>query len=232
VLAYTTLLEDLASHGYVVTAIEPTYNVPAVQFPDGKVVRRLASAERGWDRPRNRDEFQRVYPAQVVHWVRDMSFVLDRLTALDKEEGLFSHRLDLARVGAFGYSRGGQAAGTVRLLDSRFVAASISTAMSRAGAFSRSREATAESRLSYGSRINFDVPPKANFSRRESPRRNSKTSMQTATARCSGSKATACASPSHAWHVRGLVTWISPTVPTGTSPQRLKSGLESSERWL
>jgi predicted dienelactone hydrolase len=119
-LTYTTLLEDLASHGYVVAAIEPTYNVPAIRFPDGKVIRRPAPAERGWERPRNREEFVRVYQEQVVHWARDMSFALDRLTALDKGDGLFSHRLDLERVGAFGHSRGGQVAGTVRLLDPRF----------------------------------------------------------------------------------------------------------------
>jgi hypothetical protein len=119
-LVYTTLLEDLASHGYVVAAIEPPYNAPAMQFPGGETIGRLAPAERGWERPRNRDEFVRMYQEQVVHWARDMSFVLDRLTALDKGTGLFSRRLDLTRVGAFGHSRGGQVSGTVRLLDARF----------------------------------------------------------------------------------------------------------------
>jgi hypothetical protein len=56
----------------------------------------------------------------VVHWARDMSFVLDKLSELDAGAGPFSRRLALDRVGAFGHSRGGQAAGTVRLLDSRF----------------------------------------------------------------------------------------------------------------
>jgi Platelet-activating factor acetylhydrolase, isoform II len=41
-LAYTTLLEDLASHGYVVAAIEPPYNAPAMRFPDGTTIGRLA----------------------------------------------------------------------------------------------------------------------------------------------------------------------------------------------
>jgi platelet-activating factor acetylhydrolase isoform II len=119
-LAYTTLLEDLASHGYVVAAIEPPYNAPAMQFPGGKTIGRLTQAERGWEQPRNRDEFVRIYQEQVGHWARDMSFVLDRLTALDKAAGFFSRRLDLGRVGAFGHSRGGQVSGTVRLLDARF----------------------------------------------------------------------------------------------------------------
>jgi predicted dienelactone hydrolase len=119
-LAYTTLLEDLASHGYVVAAIEPPYNAPVTQFPDGKIVRRLDPAERGWEQPKNLDDWLRVYQQKVVQWARDMIFALDRLTALDRGDGLFSRRLDLARVGAFGHSFGGQAAGTVRLLDPRF----------------------------------------------------------------------------------------------------------------
>jgi len=120
-LAYTTLLEDLASHGYVVAAIEPPYNAPAMQFPNGRTIGRLAPADRGWEEPKTRDDQPRIYEQMVLHWARDMSFVLDRITELNKaSQSLFADRLDVARVGAFGHSRGGQAAGTVRLLDARF----------------------------------------------------------------------------------------------------------------
>lgn len=120
-LAYTTLLEDLASHGYVVAAIEPPYNAPAMRFPDGRTIGRLAPADRGWDEPKTRDDMPRIYEQMVLHWARDMSFVLDRLTDLNNaSQGMFAGRLDVTRVGAFGHSRGGQAAGTVRLLDARF----------------------------------------------------------------------------------------------------------------
>jgi dienelactone hydrolase len=120
-LAYTTLLEDLASHGYVVAAIEPPYNAPAMRFPNGKTIGRLPPADRGWEEPKTRDDQPRIYEQMVLHWARDMSFVLDRLTELNNaSEGLFAGRLDVSLVGAFGHSRGGQAAGTVRLLDARF----------------------------------------------------------------------------------------------------------------
>jgi dienelactone hydrolase len=120
-LAYTTLLEDLASHGYVVASIEPPYNAPAMQFPNGRTIGRLAPADRGWEEPKTRDDQPRIYEQMVLHWARDMSFVLDRLTELNNaSQGMFAGRLDVARVGAFGHSRGGQAAGTVRLLDARF----------------------------------------------------------------------------------------------------------------
>jgi hypothetical protein len=119
-LTYHVLLEDLASHGWVVAAIDPPYNARAVRFPDGRVLGNLAPDERGWPRPRNAEENRRQYKERIVHWSRDVSFVIDRLAALDRENGPFARRLDLRRgVGVFGHSRGGQAAGTVRLLDER-----------------------------------------------------------------------------------------------------------------
>lgn len=119
-LTYHTLLEDLASHGWVVAAVDPPYNARAVRFPDGRVLGNLQPAERGWPQSRNREENQRFYQERIVHWSRDVSFVIDQLTALDHGNGPFAKRLDLQRgVGVFGHSRGGQAAGTVRLLDNR-----------------------------------------------------------------------------------------------------------------
>lgn len=119
-LTYQVLLEDLASHGWVVAAIDPPYNARAVRFPDGRVLGNLQPAERGWPQPRDREESLRFYQERVVHLSRDVSFVIDQLTALDRGNGPFARRLDLRRgVGVFGHSRGGQAAGTVRLLDER-----------------------------------------------------------------------------------------------------------------
>lgn len=119
-LTYHALLEDLASHGWVVAAIDPPYNARAVRFPDGRVLGNLQPAERGWSQPRNREESLRYYQERIVHLSRDVSFVMDQLNALDRGEGPFARRLDLLRgVGVFGHSRGGQVAGTVRLLDER-----------------------------------------------------------------------------------------------------------------
>ena len=80
-LAYTTFLEDLASHGYVVAGIEPPYNAPAMQFPNGRVIGRLTPVERGWEEPKTRDDQPRIYEQMVLHWARDMSFVLDAAAA-------------------------------------------------------------------------------------------------------------------------------------------------------
>lgn len=119
-LVYHALLDDLASHGWAVAAIDPPYNGRPVRFPDGRVLGDLPPDERGWPETQNRDEGLRIYQERIVHWCRDVSFVVDQLAALDAGTGPFAGRLDLERgVGVFGHSRGGQAAGTVRLLDER-----------------------------------------------------------------------------------------------------------------
>jgi platelet-activating factor acetylhydrolase isoform II len=119
-LTYHVLLEDLASHGWVVAAIDPPYNARGVRFPDSRVLGNLQPAERGWPATRNREDERRFYQERIVHWSHDVSFVIDQLTALDRGNGPFAQRLDIQRgVGVFGHSRGGQAAGTVRLLDER-----------------------------------------------------------------------------------------------------------------
>jgi predicted dienelactone hydrolase len=119
-LTYHALLEDLASHGWVAVAIDPPYNARRVRFPDGRVLGNLSPAERGWPETRNPEEHLRTYRERVVHWARDVSFVIDQLAALDRGSGPLARRLDLERgVGVAGHSRGGQAAGTVRLLDAR-----------------------------------------------------------------------------------------------------------------
>jgi dienelactone hydrolase len=119
-LTYQTLCEDLASHGWAVAVIDPPYNARGVRFPDGRVLGNLAPAERGWPVPRSGEDERRSYEERVVHWSRDVSFVIDQLTLLDRGNGPFAKRLDLERgVGVFGHSRGGQAAGAARLLDER-----------------------------------------------------------------------------------------------------------------
>ncbi len=110
------LIEDLASHGWVVVAIDPPYNAQAVRFPDGRVLGKLSEVERKW--PMQMSDNQNA--ERIMHWSRDVSFVINQLTALDKEGGPFARRLDIQRgFGVFGHSFGGTAAGTVRLFDTR-----------------------------------------------------------------------------------------------------------------
>lgn len=90
---YTTLMEDLASRGFVVLAIDHLYDADAVELPNGQLVLRRQPAET--------DESN---AAAVAVRAADTRFVLDRLAALDS---VLDGALDLHRVGMFGHSMGG-----------------------------------------------------------------------------------------------------------------------------
>jgi dienelactone hydrolase len=106
VIDYSTLAEDLASHGYIVAGLDAPYRTDRVVFPDGRQFERL---------PENNPELftgaelTRVAGRLLTAWTRDIAFVLDRLQALNASDpsGRFTGRLDLNRVGAFGHSFGG-----------------------------------------------------------------------------------------------------------------------------
>jgi predicted dienelactone hydrolase len=108
---YTTLAEDLASHGYVVVGFDAPYRTQVVVFPDGRMMRRL---------PQNNPELclgmtggERDLCAKrlLAAWTSDIAFALDRLEHLNASDpsGKFTGRLDMARVGLFGHSFGGAA---------------------------------------------------------------------------------------------------------------------------
>jgi dienelactone hydrolase len=112
---YTTLLEDLASHGYVVFAITPTYSSDVVVFPDGRVA---TATPQGL---LNTQENPQEAAARLVGlWSQDVSFVLNQLERLNATKGsMWNQRLDLARLGIFGHSFGGATAAEVCSLDPR-----------------------------------------------------------------------------------------------------------------
>jgi len=103
---YTTLAEDLASHGYVVVGFDAPYRSFVVVFPDGRVIARA---------PQNNadlvsgSEQEQLANKLVRAWSADMGFALDQLERLNTSDpsGRFLRRLDMQRVGVFGHSLGG-----------------------------------------------------------------------------------------------------------------------------
>lgn len=115
---YSTLAEDLASHGYVVVGIDAPYRTGVVVFPDGRVIER---------RPENNpelfsgEELNILATKLLAAWIGDIAFVLDRLEQLNASDASveFTGRLDMTRVGVFGHSFGGATAAQFCSQDSK-----------------------------------------------------------------------------------------------------------------
>jgi len=103
---FTTLAEDLASHGYVVVGFDAPYRTGVVVLPDGGVVKRPSSNDPE-DLPAGQAD--RLINKLLGMWVDDAKFVVDQLQQLNASDssGRFIGRLDLQRLGMFGHSFGG-----------------------------------------------------------------------------------------------------------------------------
>ncbi len=139
----TRLMEDLASHGYIVASVSHPYEEVATVYPDGRVLTgdftRMSAVRHQFPMP----EFYRAINAanelvkkQAVFrdflakaplveqsakvWTEDNRFILGRLEELDAAgKGILAGRLDLNRIGALGYSIGGAVAGQMCVDDAR-----------------------------------------------------------------------------------------------------------------
>jgi len=108
----TFQVEELASHGYVVVALDQPYVVTMVVFPDG----REAAYDDRWDPPHSA-----FMDAHIPYLAHDVIFTLDQLGSLDRADphGSVTGRLDLERVGLVGHSMGAVVASEACHLDGR-----------------------------------------------------------------------------------------------------------------
>ena len=105
---FTTLAEDLASHGYFVVGFDAPYRSLLTELADGRVVPRLPAddvenANGNLDDP--------LVTRLLGLWVGDLTFVVDRLADVNRDPSSeFRGRLDLQRLGIVGHSFGGATA--------------------------------------------------------------------------------------------------------------------------
>jgi predicted dienelactone hydrolase len=146
---HTVLIEELASHGYVVASVGHAYESAFLQGPDLLIpfdpdnpayVERLAEAH-GDEQEALKDAivgagnieeqgnaYRALLAASPRHqesarmWTADGSFILDRLAELNEPGGFLAGTLDLSRVGVVGHSLGGAAAGQAVVDDDRVIA--------------------------------------------------------------------------------------------------------------
>jgi hypothetical protein len=112
---YTSLIEDLVSHGFVIAAINHPYVSGVTVFPDGHTID-IATPPTD---PVEQEAFMNMSLRSIVE---DAKTTLDVVTEMNETDHAFAGSFDLGRVGIFGHSFGGGNTGVCLMEDARFKA--------------------------------------------------------------------------------------------------------------
>jgi dienelactone hydrolase len=118
------LIRDLVSHGFAVAGLRyPTASEVAEGKDRGVVLRAEAPGEMDFSSQAAYDRTRALGDAKVRSRAGNVVEVLDRLARLNQDEGDgLAHRLDLDRIGVWGFSLGGAAAAQAAWQDRRIKA--------------------------------------------------------------------------------------------------------------
>lgn len=143
---YYALIEEIVSHGYIVLNVNHTYESTGTLFPNGeiklyhseydKIHNNQAMADMIWNTLQNFEkakstkdkqasiEFlvKNYFAAEITkRWSKDISLVIDAAEKWNTSSFLANH-IDISKIGVFGHSQGGSAAGQAILNDDRIKA--------------------------------------------------------------------------------------------------------------
>lgn len=147
VSTHSTLMEELASHGYVVFSISHAYQTPYMKYPDGTIkafspstpaIRKAAGeimnpevhalfAELGKSSSLDQQKkllekisAGRAFLSESVSiWADDIVFAMDQISNLNTPSGPLKGSIDLNRIGLLGWSFGGASSAQAALQDQR-----------------------------------------------------------------------------------------------------------------
>jgi dienelactone hydrolase len=115
----TPLVEDLASHGYVVVGIDHPYNSGPVALADGRVIRPVPTPEL-FDDVTSEAGVYALINKEADKETADTLFILDQVERMDADAGsVLYRRLDHSRIGALGFSLGGIVSANLAYRDPR-----------------------------------------------------------------------------------------------------------------
>lgn len=113
----TFQVEEMVSQGYIVVAIDQPYIAASVGFPGGRSVAGLSKSQMDRLIQRSISPSKQVptlnggaFASGIIpYFAQDVSFTIDRLTALNRATGrtILREKLDMENVGIFGVSLGG-----------------------------------------------------------------------------------------------------------------------------
>ncbi len=142
------LMEELASHGYIIFSIAHHYECKFSSFPDGRfiyidmnnhrlqkimqemsnpkameLIKNMYQASNDQERMQVFVEINKALPTGLIespkYWAEDISFFIDQLQVMNKKNKIFKGKLNLDRIGVFGMSMGGIASNEICLSDKR-----------------------------------------------------------------------------------------------------------------
>jgi dienelactone hydrolase len=142
------LMEELASHGYIVFSISHHYECKFSSFPDGRFIyidmnsqrfqkimqeqqnpkamellQKMVSAGNDEERMQVLVETSNALPAILTespkYWAEDISFFMDQLESMNNVNKILKDKLDMDCIGVFGMSLGGIATSEICFNDDR-----------------------------------------------------------------------------------------------------------------